>query len=293
MEQILKMILGITIIAFIIAIAIYIAEVIFLNKFNKLVYGKGTVLAWIPFYCQSYLLGKLAFNKTVGWILVALDFVSSKVSLLGMDVTLIKDEKTRGVVGTIRTIIFIGILIYAIYKYFQLKKQVGGVIPGASQQTAPQNAVPNGAMNQTNPFANPSPVPNMTPNQNMNQVPNMGLNQTDPFANQVNGVQQMNGVQPTNVASTNIAPTNPVPAQTTSSVDPGATIESIIHHAPDASQINSTPTNDVVPTAEPLASQPPTNNVVPTVETLTTPIPPTPVVDQNIIPVDTNNSNNM
>ena len=60
-----------------IVIAIYIATAIFLNKFNKLVYGKGTAKAWIPI-ANIYLLGKLTVNKFVGWILVACIFFNSK-----------------------------------------------------------------------------------------------------------------------------------------------------------------------------------------------------------------------
>ena len=46
-------------------IAIYIACSKFLSNLNKLIYGKGTILAWLPF-TSIYLMGKLAFNNLVG-----------------------------------------------------------------------------------------------------------------------------------------------------------------------------------------------------------------------------------
>ena len=53
---------------FVIVPIIHILLGIFLNKFNKLVYGEGSILAWFPIF-NLYLLGKLTVNKYVGWIL--------------------------------------------------------------------------------------------------------------------------------------------------------------------------------------------------------------------------------
>ena len=52
-----------------VVILIYILVGILLNKLNKVMYGKGTALAFIPF-CNVYLLGKLTINKIVGWVLL-------------------------------------------------------------------------------------------------------------------------------------------------------------------------------------------------------------------------------
>ena len=57
------------IIAVIIAVVIYIIGSLFLSKFHKLLFGWGTVLAWLPF-TRTYILGKVTFNKTMGWIMV-------------------------------------------------------------------------------------------------------------------------------------------------------------------------------------------------------------------------------
>ena len=48
---------------------IYLLKVNFLNKFNKLIYGKFTVMSLIPIF-DIYLLGKLTINKVFGLILV-------------------------------------------------------------------------------------------------------------------------------------------------------------------------------------------------------------------------------
>ena len=107
-----------------IVIAIYVAQAIFLNKFNKLVYGKGTALAWIP-GGNVYLLGKLAINKIVGWILFAcwvstIEFTSTingvekKASIL--------PESISNIVSPIYSLAIIIIFIYAIIKYRNMKE---------------------------------------------------------------------------------------------------------------------------------------------------------------------------
>ena len=107
---------GIIIFAFIILIAIYVVQAIFLSSFNKLVYGKGTWMAWVP-YCNTYLLGKLTFNETVGWVLVGASILSMFVSFL----------------SPIYSLASFGLFIYAIVKYFQLKS-AKQAMPQQSQQ---------------------------------------------------------------------------------------------------------------------------------------------------------------
>ena len=48
MENLLMMVMVGAIFVLVIAITIYVVEGIFLNKLNKLMYGKGTPMAWIP-----------------------------------------------------------------------------------------------------------------------------------------------------------------------------------------------------------------------------------------------------
>ena len=125
MEGLLGMFAGMLVVVLIIAIAIYVLVAIFLNKFNKLVYGKGTALAWIPI-CNIYLLGKLTVNKLVGWILVICSFLSGSYSVTvdGETVTKTVLPGTLGtVVSNVYSLAVLGLFIYAIVKYFQLKKE--------------------------------------------------------------------------------------------------------------------------------------------------------------------------
>ena len=109
---------------FVIVIVIYILQAIFLNKFNKLVYGKGTALAWIPI-CNLYLLGKLTVNKLVGWILVILLFITGETTTTINGVTTTQSILPQGInsiISPIYSLAVLGLFIYAIVKYFQLKK---------------------------------------------------------------------------------------------------------------------------------------------------------------------------
>ena len=108
----------------IIVLGIYIAISIFLNKFNKLVYGKGTAMAWIPIF-NTYLLGKLAINKIVGWILVICIFLTGTrtTTINGVETThTILPESINSVVTILYNLATLSLLIYAIIKYNRLKK---------------------------------------------------------------------------------------------------------------------------------------------------------------------------
>lgn len=130
------MMMGFVIVLLVIVIAIYIVQGIFLTKLNKLMYGKGTALAWIPI-ANAYLLGKLTINKVVGWILVIGTF-----STMTFTTTLNGVEKTTSILpasisSTVSNIISIAelvLLIYAIIKYFKLKKEGNMSISHSSQQ---------------------------------------------------------------------------------------------------------------------------------------------------------------
>lgn len=104
-------ILGIFAALLVIALIIYICTAIFLNKFNKLKYGKGTFMAWIPVF-QQYLIGKLAVNKTVGWILVAIWAVS-----------LVLSGEASFTLASIYSLASFILLIVCVVKYFKLKEE--------------------------------------------------------------------------------------------------------------------------------------------------------------------------
>lgn len=102
----------------------YARLAIFLNKFNQLVYHKKTALAQIPI-CNIYLLGKLAVNKIVGYILVVFVFLNANytITVNGVSTTCkILPSPISNIFQVIYDLAIIGLLIYAIIKYNKLKK---------------------------------------------------------------------------------------------------------------------------------------------------------------------------
>ncbi len=112
-------------IVFAIVIGIYVLQGLFLTKFNKLVNGKGTPLAWIPI-CNVYLLGKLCINKIVGWILVGCILITGKftVTINGVkNVYTILPKNITSLISSLSNLAIFGLFIYGIIKYNNLKRQ--------------------------------------------------------------------------------------------------------------------------------------------------------------------------
>ena len=108
-----------------IAIGIYIAIAIFLNKFHKLVYGKGSALCWIP-VANSYILGKLTINNIYGWVLVICTLLNASISINnnGQNTTVGNlPESTSSPISIIFGIVQLITLIYAIVKYNKIKNE--------------------------------------------------------------------------------------------------------------------------------------------------------------------------
>lgn len=229
----------------------YIAFTLFLNGFHKILYGKGSFLIFIPFFFfQSYFLGKVCFNSAFGWGMVALGFVSSQTTLLGKNMTIIRDNQLRNTITTIYIIIQIVLIIYAIIKFVRIKKQMKMGAVAANGNTEGQ--VPLGPIDQTDPFAVQTPTQAMP-------------------ANQIN----VQTIQPEAAAEeSQTATIQPTTTSSIAGVDPNATIESIIHHAP--------ATN---------SQEPAVSNA--TVESEVEQLDLNPTTEINTIPVDTNNPNNM
>ena len=113
-------------------ITIYIVCSKFLSNFNKLKYGKGTILAWLPF-TSIYLMGKLAFNELVGWGLLVICILSSSytVTVNGVEtVQTIAPASIQGPLSKIYPLLNLGVLVYCIFKYNKLKKRKRGIIIG-------------------------------------------------------------------------------------------------------------------------------------------------------------------
>ena len=126
LESLFKAFAMFSILFFIAFIVLYIVIGKFLDNFNKLKYGQGTALAWIPF-CRIYLLGKLTFNKIVGWVLIALLFVSAKYTTTdsyGVEKEFtIFGEKNTEIISFIFGITCLVLLIYAIMLYKKMKNE--------------------------------------------------------------------------------------------------------------------------------------------------------------------------
>ena len=108
-----------------IVIGIYVAFAIFLNKFNKLIYGRNSAMAWLPIF-NIYLLGKLTINKLTGWCLIIVLFLTSTytITINGVENTYtILPENINNIVSTLYSLVVLGLIIYACVKYNKLKSE--------------------------------------------------------------------------------------------------------------------------------------------------------------------------
>jgi len=111
------------IITSLIMLFIYILISIFLNKFNRLVYGKGTAMCFIPI-ANIYLIGKLAVNKTVGWLLVIGIFLNARYTITINNVETVYrlfPENVSEILYKVEECIIFVLFIYGINKYFEIK----------------------------------------------------------------------------------------------------------------------------------------------------------------------------
>lgn len=124
---VLGFIIIILLVVLITGLGIYIVTSIFMNRLHKRIYGNGTALAWIPF-ARSYLLGKLAFNKLVGIIYLAVSIISGWTVSTGTE-----GETTALVPGLsgIVSIATIVLYVFALLKNGKLKR--GELTPEAAK----------------------------------------------------------------------------------------------------------------------------------------------------------------
>ena len=107
----------------IIVIICYVALAVFLNNFSKKVYGEPSVMAWIPF-ANIYLLGKLTFNREVGYGLVALFVLSGTLTLTYSSFTVILrlPHLLQTILGAIFAGALVSTIIFGLRKYDQLEE---------------------------------------------------------------------------------------------------------------------------------------------------------------------------
>ena len=108
-------------------IAMWIFLGIFLNKYSKLKTGKGTAIAWIP-VINVYVLGKLAFNKIVGWLLVVLRCSIYFYGIISSLNTHLDYEKLNSIQTfhiLFAMLVVLVVTIYCVIKYNKDKKLIG------------------------------------------------------------------------------------------------------------------------------------------------------------------------
>lgn len=154
---------AVLVVAVVIILIVYVVLGIFLTKFHKLLYGKGSVCAWIPI-ANTYLLGKLTFNKTVGWILVVATFLTSEITTTVNGVSNKFSVIPQG--STIFFIVRFALFIYAIIKYGKIKKgEINKEVAAYQSNQFSFNATPP-TTNTQQPMNNTQPVNNTAPMNN-------------------------------------------------------------------------------------------------------------------------------
>ena len=135
---------NIVMIIYLIVICFYVAMGIVLFKLNKLIYGNGSAMAWIPIF-NVYLLGKLTVNKVVGFVLIIGLFLISNFSIKVDDVqrnfSILPYGKFKTILTYVYGIVILCFFIFAIVKYIKLKKEKGDSnnVPPMNNNVPPMN----------------------------------------------------------------------------------------------------------------------------------------------------------
>lgn len=110
----------------IIIIIFYLSIAVFLNKLNKIIEGKKTIFAYLPIF-NVYLLGKLTINKLVGFILALyfafIIFLPKLPIYYQIKILTLIPIKFLKIITILYAIVINILSIYAIIKYFKLRKQ--------------------------------------------------------------------------------------------------------------------------------------------------------------------------
>lgn len=142
MEEILKRGLIIILVMVIVLLVYYILKGILLTKLGKLKKDKKVWFAWVPIL-NTYYLGKLTFNKTVGAILVALNVLTSSGSFTSGSTTInisflsLLPNSVSVIITTLNSLINIALLVYSGVLIKKLKK-----IPVSEEQPKADETAP-------------------------------------------------------------------------------------------------------------------------------------------------------
>lgn len=196
---------------FILAIIMYVFMGIFLGKLNKIMYGKKTPMAWIP-VLNTYLMGKLAFNKIVGIILVILpviimfipniDFSNKSTEVQnGVTITQTTSISLNTILLLVYSLVCLIIFVMTVVKYFKLKKNRVQKI----ETPEPENTI-------TPPVGTPmevTPQTNVTSNQNIAESFSVPDSLSQPVQNDQINAQPISAEEIKNIESVQGTPQTP------------------------------------------------------------------------------------
>ena len=138
--ELLQAMMYLAIILLIIVIVVYILIGRMLSRLNEKMYGKRTILAYIPIV-NYYILGKLTINKVFGWVLVIGSLLNGSYSYTGPDgVTVehtILPKSIGDIYGTVFSILTLILVVYAAVKLHSYGKKEVEVTSEAVNNTNP------------------------------------------------------------------------------------------------------------------------------------------------------------
>lgn len=118
LENVFLLLKGFVIFVLIFVFIVYIILGVVLTKLNKKIYGKSTILAWLPFF-NVYLLGKLTIGRLMGFVLVLFSLLGTRYEFSNGGNTIIYviiPDFLRPYYLAFTALIIISLFIYAIVK---------------------------------------------------------------------------------------------------------------------------------------------------------------------------------
>ena len=164
----LGVIINILILIIGIYITYYILTAIMLNKYSKMAYGKGSVLAWVPIL-RLYLYGKYAFNEVIG-VLLFFAFILFDVSFtlrLRDGSIFVYPPYILPYANYITSLAIFAAFVITIINYFKLKN---GEIPNSLKNERMKKSENNVVKPEKQIVENNKTIPSETTNVSINEV---------------------------------------------------------------------------------------------------------------------------
>jgi hypothetical protein len=90
-------------------ILIYVVMSLLLSSLHRMIYGSGTILAWLPI-TSTYILGKVTISPIVGWLLIAFGVLQ-----------VFAPFEYGELISSLYVFANFGLYVYAIIKFFVFK----------------------------------------------------------------------------------------------------------------------------------------------------------------------------